>query len=70
MLAMTITLSFFTQTDLIFVERSHEGWEDVWEIRNEGGASLFLNGRKRTARCFLHPLVRVQNPLQQLQGTR
>ncbi len=56
------------RTDLVFSERVDEGLEDEGEVGHELGARLLLERRERRARRLLHPLVGVQDSLQQLCG--
>ena len=55
---------------LIFVESEDEGLEDESKVRDELRARLLLQRGKRTASRLLHPLVAVQDPLQQLGHQR
>ena len=51
---------------LIFVESEDQGLENEAKVRNELCAGLLLQGGKSAAGCLLHPLVAVQDALQQL----
>ena len=55
---------------LIFVESEDKGLENEAEVGDELGAGLLLQGGKGAAGGLLHPLVAVQDPLQQLGHQR
>ena len=55
---------------LIFVESEDQGLENEAKVRNELGAGLLLQGGECAAGGLLHPLVAVQDPLQQLRHQR